>query len=831
MTETRLHFAESVFKKAEEYAATSPKNEESIFPIDAAEKNTLLQRLRHHAQEETPETEYCLALVRDSLRIIRQKKWASQLFQETQANEQVWVTAQDVSKAVKRIQTLNPSPADLRHALQEMQAETWQEMSLSPLQVLRDISDELQEREIFLSPAQIETLALSVGDALGEKNSKFAKSLALQEEKRLQNQEKIRERAENSRLRELAKIEKWEKSLIPFDDLPKILHCSRREALRWIAEKRLIPVRREERKGIEVYLFDPKVISRLKKSVSEWRDEGPVQPKKPHELPIIPKGSREGNAAIAKAAALDHFAAHFKTARAMKRHITIITGPTNSGKSYAALEALTKAESGVALAPLRLLAHEFHDMLLSRGVRSSLTTGEERIIDPNARHLAATVEMCPLHNPVDVAVIDEAQMLTDPDRGAAWTAAIMGTPAREIFVLGAADCIPMVKRIAELCGDEVSEVSLKRKSPLETGHVLSLDRLRKGDALIAFSRREVLDLRAELMAMGKNVAVIYGALSPEVRCAEAARFNKGKADILIATDAIGMGLNLSIKRVVFSALQKFDGRDVRPLNSQEIKQIGGRAGRYGKHEKGLVCVLEGAGNPERIRAALLAPPEPIKDLRPQVQPDSDIIHMVAREVGTDSLYGTLSRIQRAVLQPNDPNYRLANMDQALEIAAALEGVENLDLNTRWTYAMCPIQIQDKGIVRLVEWASQHARKEHIVPPGTGRLPNPLETSREELEHAEKRHKRLVSWRWLAMRFPEIYADIEQAEKNAKNLNNWIEQVLRTQSQIKEKRRKHFSRKPSDNKKHPEKHKKNFTKASAPDDKKKSRKPFKKRPKK
>lgn len=130
--------------------------------------------------------------------------------------------------------------------------------------------------------------------------------------------------------------------------------------------------------------------------------------------------------------------------------------------------------------------------------------------------------MCPFHNPVDVAVIDEAQMLFDTDRGAAWTAAIMGAPARHLYVLGAPDCIPMVRRIAELCGDPLDEISLERKSPLKpASQPVRLQELQAGDALIAFSRREVLDLRAALMQHGRRVAVVYGALSPEVRRAEA----------------------------------------------------------------------------------------------------------------------------------------------------------------------------------------------------------------------------------------------------------------------------------------------------------------------
>lgn len=185
-----------------------------------------------------------------------------------------------------------------------------------------------------------------------------------------------------------------------------------------------------------------------------------------------------------------------------------------------------------------------------------------------------------------------------------------------------------------------------------------------------------------------------------------------------------MGLNLSIKRVVFSALRKYDGKQTRDLTAQEIKQIGGRAGRYGHHENGIVAVLGEAGTPAHIRKMLAAPPEPITELRPLVQPDSDIVRAVAEEIETDSLYGVLVRIKRAVLRADDPNYRLADMDQAFEIASALEGVEGLSLTQRWVYAMCPIDERDNGIARLVGWASDHAAGRRVPPPGTGRLVQP-----------------------------------------------------------------------------------------------------------
>lgn len=742
---------------------------------------------------------------------VRRRSWANSLMNIAHRAGEVWVRKADVLTAAERINDPLISEEALKETLNVVLEERWRDIADSPHQVMEEIRADLADAGTFLSSGQIERLSHSIASAFGGVDLGFEDDLIIEEERRAREQEDIRRRAEERRSREMERLKQWENTLVGFEEIPAILRCSRREVLRWIAENRLPIAKRETQPdGLEIFFFDPVELKKCRPLVNAWRKGLSGRDELPQDDSIQ---TRRGNAAIARVAALDRFAAHFRTARSLKRRITLVTGPTNSGKSYTALKALTEAESGLALAPLRLLAHEFHESMLKHGVPASLTTGEERIIDPTARHLAATVEMCPFHNPVDVAIIDEAQMLSDPDRGAAWTAAIMGVPARHVFILGAADCIPLVKRIADLCDDPVDEIHLERKSPLKAGGALSLSDLRSGDALIAFSRREVLDLRAELMAHNKRVAVIYGALSPEVRRAEAARFNQGQADILIATDAIGMGLNLSIRRVVFSTLRKYDGRQTRSLTTQEIKQIGGRAGRFGKHEQGLVCVLEGAGSPHFIRQMLEAPPEPIKELRPLVQPDSDIVQAVAREIHSDSLYGVLTRIKRAVLRPDDPNYRLADMEQALEIAAALEGVEELDLLTRWTYAMCPINTRDNGIPRLVEWASIHARKQHIHPPGTGRLPASATASREELERAEKRHRRLVAWRWLAMRFPEAYPDLELAERNAAILDEWIEQVLRTQSRMRENTRR------QQGKRHTPWEKKK-SRSSSPDDKKK-----------
>jgi ATP-dependent RNA helicase SUPV3L1/SUV3 len=215
-----------------------------------------------------------------------------------------------------------------------------------------------------------------------------------------------------------------------------------------------------------------------------------------------------------------------------------------------------------------------------------------------------------------------------------------------------------------------------------------------------------------------------------------------------------------------------------------VKQIGGRAGRFGRFEEGVVAVLAGGGSPEFIRAMLTAPPALPEDPRPLVQPDADIIANVAQEIGSDSLFGVLARIKRAVLRQDDPNYRLADLTQAMEVASAIDGVSGLSLLERWTYALCPVDERDNGVARLARWAIEHGAGRCVRPPSAGRLPAPERAGREELERAEKTHKRLVAWRWLSLRFPQAYVAREEAMAETERLDRWIEDVLRQQRRAK-----------------------------------------------
>lgn len=278
----------------------------------------------------------------------------------------------------------------------------------------------------------------------------------------------------------------------------------------------------------------------------------------------------------------------YPLARTMRRHITLHVGPTNSGKTHDALQALAEAESGVYLGPLRLLAYEQFMRLNHMGCVCSLLTGEESMELAGARHVSSTVEMASFYEPVDVAVIDEAQMIADKSRGHHWTEALLGIPAREVHVCLAPHAERVVRELVTLCKDELEVVRHERLVPLrpDKGGFRMPEDVQPGDALVVFSRKSVHAVAAQVAACGMRASVVYGALPHDVRHEEARRFLDGETDVVVATDAIGMGMNLPIRRVVFVEQEKFDGVSKRPLRPEEIQQIAGRAGRFGRYDAG-----------------------------------------------------------------------------------------------------------------------------------------------------------------------------------------------------------------------------------------------------
>jgi ATP-dependent RNA helicase SUPV3L1/SUV3 len=470
----------------------------------------------------------------------------------------------------------------------------------------------------------------------------------------------------------------------------------------------------------------------------------------------------------------------FTTARAMIRKLRLYVGPTNSGKTYAAMNRLAEAESGCYLAPLRLLALEGQEALETRGSPCTLITGEERDIRPGASHVSSTIEMVNTHRVWGACVIDEIQMIGDADRGWAWTQAVAGVAAPEILMTGSADAIPYVQRLAESLGEDLEIVEFTRKSPLRVQEErVPLSDVRRGDAVVAFSRKDVMALRRDLLAKDHTVAVIYGALSPEVRRAEARRFREGQADVLVATDAIGMGLNLPIARVVLSSTRKFDGREERELNASEIRQIGGRAGRYGMHEEGRVAVIEGETiNP--VRRALTTPPVPPEDPRPWISPTLAHVEAIAAELDTDSLAKVLRTAGQELLRAHQ-TFRLTDLEARIQAAAAVDRAQ-LPLAVRDTLSRCPIDVRDQNQLRMLGgWALNQGKDlPNPAPDVAGRFHHHVGTD-VELEAAERAVKELTSYAWLAYRYPGAYPEMDQCQERRAMLNAFIERTLAERS--------------------------------------------------
>lgn len=271
------------------------------------------------------------------------------------------------------------------------------------------------------------------------------------------------------------------------------------------------------------------------------------------------------------------------------RRVFLHLGETNTGKTFHAIERLKQAKTGVYLAPLRILALENFERLNREGTPCHLITGEEEILVEGASHVCSTIEKLDINKVYDAAVIDEIQMIADSQRGDAWTRALLGLRSGEIHICGALNAKDLVIKILQDCGDIFEIKEYVRQTPLMVyEEPFTLNAAEKGDALVAFSKRRVLELSKFYLERGIKNSVIYGDLPPEVRRMQYRAFLEATNKILITTDAIGMGVNLPIRRIIFMSIQKFDGEDVRYLTSQEVKQIGGRAGRKGIYDIGYV---------------------------------------------------------------------------------------------------------------------------------------------------------------------------------------------------------------------------------------------------
>jgi ATP-dependent RNA helicase SUPV3L1/SUV3 len=484
--------------------------------------------------------------------------------------------------------------------------------------------------------------------------------------------------------------------------------------------------------------------------------------------------------------------------RAMQRKIHLHVGPTNSGKTYQALKRLEEAPSGIYAGPLRLLAHEVYTRLNAKGRPCALVTGEERRVPENQEVTlsSCTVEMVPLNARVDVAVIDEIQMMGDIDRGWAWTQVLLGLQANELHLCGELRTVPLIQDLCAAMGDSLEIHEYERLSPLETMNKSlqgDLKRLQKGDAIIVFSRVGIHAMKKEVeRATGRRCAVVYGSLPPETRAQQARLFNDpdNDYDFLVASDAVGMGLNLSIKRIVFETTSKHDGTSHRTLQVPELKQIAGRAGRYRTASQavegdqsqgdvksagtyplqlktppktasttlGLVTALESFDMPILQRAmsseveplpsaGLLAPSEVLRRFAAYFPPETPLSYILLRLHDFANIH---------------PRFHLCRFKDHIPIADAIQEYD-LMIDDRIIFVAAPASSRDEGMVHvlkaLARCVANHSGGELLdIPEINLELLDEVPDlgGKEYLRNLEALHKALTLYLWLSYRFAGIF---------------------------------------------------------------------------
>jgi ATP-dependent RNA helicase SUPV3L1/SUV3 len=470
----------------------------------------------------------------------------------------------------------------------------------------------------------------------------------------------------------------------------------------------------------------------------------------------------------------------YPATRTMQRTIHLHVGPTNSGKTYNALLALENSRTGIYAGPLRLLAHETYSRFLAKNKPCALITGEEMRIpaDSDTWFHSCTVEMTPLNKQVDVAIIDEIQMIADDDRGWAWTQAFLGVQAKEVHLCGEERVVPLIQDLCARIGEKCVVHRYQRLNALEVmdtslkGKFTSLE---KGDAIVAFSKVGIHQLKAGIeKATGRRCAIVYGSLPPETRASQAALFNdpNNEYDFLAASDAIGMGLNLEVKRVVFESSVKFDGVNLRPLTTPETKQIGGRAGRFRtaaqaasgdttKPSPGLVTTLDDEDLPHITKAfhteagpirtaGIFPPPAVIERFHSYFPTRTPISFVLAR-------MRELGRLS--------PRFHMCSFDDALQIAEIIKD-QDLSVSDRCVFLNVPINLRDPNQVRALKSFAKC-----VADFGSGRLldfntfdldildevrPSARTAQVTYLQRLESLHQTITMYLWLSYRYQGVF---------------------------------------------------------------------------
>ncbi|KAI9837178.1 MAG: RNA helicase [Sclerophora amabilis] len=501
--------------------------------------------------------------------------------------------------------------------------------------------------------------------------------------------------------------------------------------------------------------------------------------------------------------------------RAVQRKIHLHVGPTNSGKTFQALKRLEEVESGVYAGPLRLLAHEVYTRLTAKGKICNLLTGDEQRLSEEGEAFmsSCTVEMIPTSRDLDVAVIDEIQMLGDVDRGWAWTEAFLGVRAKEVHVCGEERAVPLVQALAISAGDEIEIHRYKRLSPLEcmdSSLHSDLKTLRKGDCVVVFSRIGLHFMKREIEEKTrKRCAIVYGSLPPQIRSQQAKLFNdpNNDYDYLVASDAIGMGLNLNIKRIIFESTQKFTGVAQKTLAVSEIKQIAGRAGRYSTATDDIKGSDHSLGDAAKFAsmAQVMSTPSRNSNLGLVTTLDQIDLPVVQHAMSTDAapistagLFAPDSvRLRFAAyfrpetpfsyvllrlheLAQMNPRFHLCSLRDQILIADLVQPIKGLSILDKISLCAAPYNSRDSTVLRaLATCIGEQREADPLRMPefDIDLLDVNVKVDKQYLLQLENLHRGLVLYLWLSYRFSGVFRSRSLAFHIKELVEERIDQVL------------------------------------------------------
>ncbi|CAF2706509.1 unnamed protein product [Rotaria sp. Silwood2] len=476
----------------------------------------------------------------------------------------------------------------------------------------------------------------------------------------------------------------------------------------------------------------------------------------------------------------------YPDARALQRKIIFHAGPTNSGKTYHALQRFINSESGIYCGPLKLLASEAFYKTNAAGTKCDLVTGEERRFGDSegksANHVACTVEMANLNTLYDVAVIDEIQMIRDPQRGWAWTRALLGLQAKEIHVCGEISTRELIEELMITTDDEFEIREYERLTKLNylDGAVETFDNVRPGDCFVCFNKNDIFHVSRELERRGHEVAVIYGSLPPGTKLLQAQRFNDPNdlCKIMVATDAIGMGLNLSIKRIIFYSLAKPQlneqgEKEKNNVTTSQALQIAGRAGRFASaFPDGEVTTFR-HDDSSVLKDIMHRQLETIK--RAGLHPTAEQIEMFAYYLPKHSLSSLMDTFIK-LSQLNNNLYFMCNIENMKFLADIIEHVP-LSVRVRYVFSCAPI---NKNMTFVCAMFLKYARQFSLNEPIT------FDWLSKHIEWPFKKPKTIISlvhleevfdcfdlYLWLSTRFSEMFPDKELVQNIQAELDRII----------------------------------------------------------